>query len=92
MQMALCHIGKIFDSTRWRNAIFDNINDLRASFPKSSKYLLIWFHNNLIKSTPEKWHLPIYEKLSGNHFDNRLTLDYHISELCKIKLVRILMH
>ena len=31
------------------------------------------------------------EKLLGVHFDNRLTFDYHISELCK-KASKKLMH
>ena len=85
-------------------AVFDDTDDSIASFAKSSKCLLISFHDNLVKSNLDKWHLPVmeivdfeiehstYEKLPGNHFDNRLTFDYHISELCKKKLVRILMH
>ena len=69
---------------------------------KSSKDLIKWFDDNLMKSNPDKCYLLVSscekikmeigdfeieyskcEKLSGVHFDNRLTFDYHISGLCK---------
>ena len=37
--------------------VFDNIDDLISSLEKSSKDLLKWFHDNLMKSNPDKCHL-----------------------------------
>ena len=81
-------------------AVSYNIDGLSASLEKSSKNLIKWFDDNLIKSNPDKCNLLVishekikmeigdfeiencsYEKPFGVHFDNRLTFDYHISEL-----------
>ena len=94
-------IGNYVDDTT-PYAVSDNIDDLISSLERSSKDLLKWFDDNLMKSNPDKCHLLVIscekikieigdfetenskcEKLLGVHFDNRLTFDYHISELCK---------
>ena len=80
----------------------DTIDHLIESLEKSSKDLLQWLHNNLMKSNLDKCHFLVSsrekikmeigdfemenstcEALLGVHFDNRLTFDYHISDVCK---------
>ena len=92
-------------------AFSNNIDELIASLEKSSKDLRKWFHDNLMKSNPDKCHLLVssrkkmkmeigdfkienstVKKLLGVHFDNSLTFNYHISELCEKRLVKKLRH
>ena len=80
----------------------NDVNGLIKSLEKVSKELFKRFHDNLMKSNPDKCHLlvstndnvPIRignfqiennerEKLLGILFDNKLSFDYHLSEICK---------
>ena len=79
-------------------ATANDIDSLRTSLQEASKSLFTWFDNNLMKSNADKCHLLVSsnekvtikigshakrEKLLGVHFDSGLSIDYHISEICK---------
>ena len=58
-----------------------NIDDLISYLAKSSKDLLKWFDDKLMKSNPDKCFLLVSScekiKMEIGDFDNRLTSDYH---------------
>ena len=77
----------------------NDVNELIQSLEESSKELFKWFDDKLMKSNPDKCQLLVStqeirignfrientdrEKLLGIQFDNMLSFDYHLSEICK---------
>ena len=77
------------------HVIADDFNRVVASLEKAWKALLEWFENNLFQSNAAKCHLLVgssdavnirlsdNEKLLGVKFDNRLTFEKHITDVCR---------
>ena len=76
--------------------IANNVDNLVTSLEQASNDLLEWFKNNLLKSNADKCHLLVImnkdgfkldqsdtEKLLVAKFDKKLTIDDHISNICK---------
>ena len=74
------------DSTPYTSS--NDVNGLIKSLKEASQELFKWFNDNLMKSNPDKCHLLVStneerEKLLGIQFDNKLSFDYRLSEICK---------
>ena len=82
--------------------VADDINGVITSLEQTSKALLEWFENNLLKSNAGKCHLLVSssdavnlrvseydiknsecEKLLRVKFDNKLTFEKHITDICR---------